>query len=158
LSGSIGASIINTIWERREAVYHETLAEAINPYNSASQQALHSLQQAGMSEAQSGAYLAREITRQGFVMGSNEIFFFTEGLIFPDYVAVIQVRQDSAKASSVRKPCRRYDLLSGQAGVLAAERLDHFHIVLAILKQGGVQVVELSVQFAFPLEDKFWKR
>jgi DHA2 family multidrug resistance protein len=80
LSGSIGASIINTIWERREAVHHETLAAAINPYNSASQQALHSLQQAGMSEAQSGGYLAREITRQGFVMGSNEIFYVSAGL------------------------------------------------------------------------------
>lgn len=83
------------------------------------------------------------------------IFFFTEGLIFPDYVAVIQVRQDSAKASSVRKPCRRYDLFSGQAGAPAAECLDNLHIILAILKQGGVQVVELSVQFAFPFEEHF---
>ena len=81
------------------------------------------------------------------------IFFFTEGLIFPDYVAVIQVRQDSAKATSVRKPCRRDDLFSGQAGVSAAERLDNLHIILAILKQGGVQVVELTIQFAFSFEE-----
>ena len=80
LSGSIGASIINTIWERREAVHHEALTEAINPYNPVSQQALQSLQQVGMSEAQSGSYLAREITRQAFVMGSNEIFYVSAGL------------------------------------------------------------------------------
>ena len=80
LSGSIGASIINTLWERREAVHHETLTAAINPYNPLSQQALHSLQQAGMSEAQGAGYLTREITRQAFVMGSNEIFYGAAGL------------------------------------------------------------------------------
>ena len=74
LSGSIGASIINTLWERREAVHHEWLTEAINPYNPTSQQALAALQSAGFSSDQGSAYLAREITRQGFLLGSNEIF------------------------------------------------------------------------------------
>ena len=81
LSGSIGASIITTLWERREAVHHEVLTEAINPYNPLSQQAMGQLQQMGMSQAQAGGYLAREISRQGYVMGSNEIFYLS-GTLF----------------------------------------------------------------------------
>ena len=34
-----------------------------------------------MSQAQAGGYLAREITRQGYVMGSNEIFYLS-GTLF----------------------------------------------------------------------------
>ncbi len=81
LSGSIGASLITTLWERREAVHHETLAAAITPYNPVSQQAMAQLQQLGMSEAQGAGYLAREITRQAYVMGSNEVFYLS-GTLF----------------------------------------------------------------------------
>ena len=88
LSGSIGASIITTLWERREAVHHEILTEAINPYNPVSQQVMGQLQQMGMSQAQAGGYLAREITRQGFVMGSNEIFYLS-GSLFVVMIVIV---------------------------------------------------------------------
>ncbi|GAA4503369.1 DHA2 family efflux MFS transporter permease subunit [Pseudaeromonas paramecii] len=74
LSGSVGTSLISALWDRREAVHHETLTQAINGYNPVSVQAMDTLQGLGMSQAQSGAYLAQEITRQTHVMGSNEIF------------------------------------------------------------------------------------
>ncbi len=88
LSGSIGASIITTLWERREAVHHEILTEVINPYNPVSQQVMGQLQQMGMSQAQAGGYLAREITRQGFVMGSNEIFYLS-GSLFVVMIVIV---------------------------------------------------------------------
>ncbi len=74
LAGSIGASIVNTMWERREAFHHATLTQAINPYNPLSNQAITNMQAAGLTDTQSYAYLAKSITQQGYILGSNEIF------------------------------------------------------------------------------------
>ena len=75
LCGSIGVSVATTLWERREAMHHTHLTEYITPYNPTATGMLDTLQGLGMSEVQSVGYLAREITRQGFVLAANEIFW-----------------------------------------------------------------------------------
>ena len=75
LAGSIGTSVLTTQWERREAVHHVALSSDIQPYSHATQQAMTQMQDAGMNSLQSSAYLAQEITRQGFFIGANEIFW-----------------------------------------------------------------------------------
>ncbi len=75
LCGSIGTSIATTLWERREALHHTHLAEYINPYSPAAQQTLQTLHNIGLSPEQSSGYLAREITRQSFVLSITEIYW-----------------------------------------------------------------------------------
>lgn len=74
LAGSVGASLLSALWERREAVHHETLTQSITAYNPVSVQAMAAMQEAGLSQTQSGALVARQITQQAFLIGSNEIY------------------------------------------------------------------------------------
>lgn len=89
LAGSVGSSITTTLWERQEALHHARLTEHITPYNPVITQTLSQLQNTGFSPEQGKAWLAQEITRQGFLMGFNELFYlgailfiFLAGLIW----------------------------------------------------------------------------
>lgn len=75
LCGAIGASVVTTLWERREALHHTHLTEHITPYNPVALDALGGLQGLGMSAEQSAGWLAGEITRQGFILSANEIYY-----------------------------------------------------------------------------------
>ena len=62
LAGSIGTSITTTLWSRRESLHHSQLTESITAYNPESVQMYQEMAQHGLSEAQTSAYLAKEIT------------------------------------------------------------------------------------------------
>lgn len=75
LAGSIGSSLATTMWERQEALHHARLTECITPFNPAATQGLEQLAAFGLSPDQARAWLANEITRQGFLIGFNELFW-----------------------------------------------------------------------------------
>ncbi|MXR38300.1 DHA2 family efflux MFS transporter permease subunit [Craterilacuibacter sinensis] len=75
LSGSIGTSLITTGWERREAVHHVTLSSQISVYDPNTSTALAQMHAAGLSQQQAAALIAQDITRQGFFISANEIFW-----------------------------------------------------------------------------------
>ncbi len=74
LFGAIGASVVTTLWERREAFHHTRLSGYIDPYNPLAAQALERLKNLGLDPDQSAGYLARQITDQGFILGAAEIY------------------------------------------------------------------------------------
>ncbi|MCW3479379.1 DHA2 family efflux MFS transporter permease subunit [Neisseriaceae bacterium JH1-16] len=75
LSGSIGASLFSATWDRREALHHTQLVEHVNPYNPATVHTLNQFSQAGIDQQPALGMLAREVTRQGYFIGANEIFW-----------------------------------------------------------------------------------
>jgi DHA2 family multidrug resistance protein len=75
LFGAIGASVVTTLWERREALHHTRLTEFVNPYNPTAWDRLELLQRLGMDELGSAGYLTGQITRQGFILSANEIYY-----------------------------------------------------------------------------------
>lgn len=75
LLGSVGASLTTTLWERREALHHARLVESISPYNPLASEALTRLNDLGLDPSAANAYLAKEITRQGYIISFNEIFY-----------------------------------------------------------------------------------
>ena len=81
LAGSIGSSIATTVWERQEALHHVRLTEAVNPFNPVAARGLHDLSSLGLSPEQAKAWIANEITRQGFLIGFNELFWLG-GVLF----------------------------------------------------------------------------
>ena len=81
LSASIGTSITITAWERREALHHTFLTEHINPYNPMAQEALSRLSALGLSPMQAKGYIAKEITKQGFFIAANELFWMSALLL-----------------------------------------------------------------------------
>jgi DHA2 family multidrug resistance protein len=81
LSASIGTSVTITAWERREALHHTFLAEHVNPYNIIAGEWFSRLEFLGLSPAQAKAYTASEVTRQGFFMAANELFWLSSILM-----------------------------------------------------------------------------
>jgi DHA2 family multidrug resistance protein len=75
LAGLIGASLFSATWDRREALYHSQLVDHVTPYDGVIQQTLHGLAQAGIDQGPALGLFAREVTRQGYFIGANEIFF-----------------------------------------------------------------------------------
>ncbi len=87
-AGAIGASIIPTLWDRREAVHHVDLSAPLDPYNPALAQTLDGYRAAGFSDGQSLGLVAREIGKQAYLIGSNEIFWLS-GILFLFLVVLI---------------------------------------------------------------------
>ncbi|MFV2029887.1 DHA2 family efflux MFS transporter permease subunit [Neisseria sp. S1] len=73
--GGVGVSVVTTMWEKREALHHTQLAENITPYSDATREALNGMAQLGMNDTQAYGTIARTISQQGFLIGSNEIFW-----------------------------------------------------------------------------------
>lgn len=88
LAGSFGTSISITLWSRRESFHHSYLAEHINQYNPASQQALNSLHDMGVNQTASYQVLANNITHQAYMLSANDIFWLS-GWLFLGLLALI---------------------------------------------------------------------
>lgn len=75
LAGSIASSLMTTLWERQEALHHARLTEAISDLNPVAAEAFHRFAALGLSPDQTRAWLAQEITRQGYLLGFDELFW-----------------------------------------------------------------------------------
>ncbi|AXK38031.1 DHA2 family efflux MFS transporter permease subunit [Crenobacter cavernae] len=75
LAGSIGASLVSALWERREALHHARLSEHVSLFDPGTLVAIDGLVQQGLTVQQSDGLIVREITRQAYFIGANEIFW-----------------------------------------------------------------------------------
>lgn len=75
LGGSIGASIVNSTWDHREGLHHARMTETINPFNPATQQTLHTMAEHGIGREQGLSLIAMDITKQGYFIAADEIFW-----------------------------------------------------------------------------------
>ena len=74
LFGAIGASVVTTLWDRREAWHHVRLSGLLDPYNPLANQALDMLTAQGLTLDQAHFLLARQITNQGYILAATEIY------------------------------------------------------------------------------------
>ena len=75
LGGSVGASIVNSTWEQREGLHHARLTEHINQFDPATQQTLTTLGAHGVGREQGLGLIAMDISKQGYFIAVNEIFW-----------------------------------------------------------------------------------
>jgi len=75
LGGSIGASVTTTLWDNRESTHHAILTQSVSAYDSAAGAWFRLLDMLGLSQPQQAALTAQEITRQGYILSSNEVFW-----------------------------------------------------------------------------------
>ena len=88
LAGSIGASFTTTLWDRREAVHHATLSSQASPGSAAADPWWQMLSGFGIGDAQQAGLTAGQITRQAYIMASNEIFW-ASGWLFIALIALV---------------------------------------------------------------------
>lgn len=88
LGGSIGTSISTTLWDRREALHHALLTEHATRLDTPAVSWWQQLQNLGFSTMQQYALTAQEITRQGYILGSNEVFWIS-GWLFVGLILLV---------------------------------------------------------------------
>ncbi|GGY16756.1 DHA2 family efflux MFS transporter permease subunit [Paludibacterium paludis] len=88
LAGSIGASASTTLWDRREAVHHETLTGHVDLFGAASREWFSLLSSFGIGQDKAAALAASQVTRQGYIMASNEIFWGA-GILFIALIVLV---------------------------------------------------------------------
>lgn len=77
LAGSIGTSLVMNMWYNGESTHHAYMTESITPYTQNSVEYYQKMADMGLSQAQTSGLIAREITQQGFIISSNDIFWIS---------------------------------------------------------------------------------
>ncbi|MGC0151358.1 DHA2 family efflux MFS transporter permease subunit [Chromobacterium vaccinii] len=88
LAGSIGTSITTTMWDRREAQHHAKLTEHVTQYDPASVSWFDAMGRLGLGGSQQHALTQLQITKQGYIMAANEIFWVS-GILFVLLIALV---------------------------------------------------------------------
>ena len=73
-SGAFFASLITTVWDRRETLHQAHLVEAATPVTTQVAQVLAHLESLGMSATQAAAVLTRQVVSQSYLLASDDIF------------------------------------------------------------------------------------
>jgi DHA2 family multidrug resistance protein len=76
-AGGFAASIITTMWDRREALHQSRLADGTTAFNPAMQQALERLHHLGLGDLPSYAFLARTMANQAYLLSSDDLFWIS---------------------------------------------------------------------------------
>ena len=75
--GGFAASIITTMWDRREALHQTRLVEQTTATNPAFLHALHHLGALGLNQGAASATIMREITQQAYLLAATDLFRVT---------------------------------------------------------------------------------
>jgi DHA2 family multidrug resistance protein len=76
-AGSFGASLVTTLWQRREAVHRTRLVERINPLSSMASDAFERLHHVGFGGDQALAYLNTALTHQTTLIAATDLFWMS---------------------------------------------------------------------------------
>jgi DHA2 family multidrug resistance protein len=76
-AGGFAASIITTMWDRREALHQARLADSTSAYNPAMQEAVNHLHNFGLTNPQSYEVLARSMTRLAYQFAADDLFWIS---------------------------------------------------------------------------------
>jgi DHA2 family multidrug resistance protein len=87
-AGGFAASLVTTVWDRREALHQSRLADSTNIYNPAMQQAVDRIHSFGFTNAQAYGLLARNLVSQSYLLSSLDIFWIS-GWISVILIAVV---------------------------------------------------------------------
>jgi DHA2 family multidrug resistance protein len=76
-AGGFAASIVTTVWDRREALHQSRLSETSSVYDPAMQHAMSGLHQFGFTDPQSYAVLAHNLVQQAYLLASLDLFWIS---------------------------------------------------------------------------------
>jgi DHA2 family multidrug resistance protein len=76
-SGGFAASLVTTLWDRREALHQSRLADHATAYSPALQQAVGGLDRLGLHDLSGLAAVNRTIVGQAYLLAANDIFWIS---------------------------------------------------------------------------------
>ncbi len=88
MAGSFGASIVITMWDRRQALHRTQLVESVSSYAQPTVDYMKQLTDSGLNLDQAHAYLERTLSVQAYMLAANDIFLVI-GWIFLALIVLI---------------------------------------------------------------------
>jgi MFS transporter, DHA2 family, multidrug resistance protein len=76
-AGGFAASIITTMWDRREALHQSRLADSSSAFSPIMQHAMHQLHGFGFTQMQSYGLLAHNMVQQAYLLSSDDLFWIS---------------------------------------------------------------------------------
>jgi DHA2 family multidrug resistance protein len=80
-AGSFATSLTTTYWDRREALHQSRLVESLSAYDPGYSNALTQLHSLGLGGDSAAALVLRQVTNQGYLLSSLDIFYFSGWLV-----------------------------------------------------------------------------
>jgi DHA2 family multidrug resistance protein len=74
-AGGFAASVVTTLWDRREALHQSRLTDQTTIFTPGLTQAVNNLHHFGLSPLSADAALGRTITSQAYLLAANDIFW-----------------------------------------------------------------------------------
>ena len=87
-SGGFAAAITTTLWDRREALHQSRLADNATVFSPVLQSALRHLHDLGFTDSQAYASLAGTLTKQAYLLASDDLFWIS-GWLSVAMIAVV---------------------------------------------------------------------
>ena len=81
-AGGFAASIVTTMWDRREALHQSRMVDLTTQFSPTFNQALAGLHRLGISDLSAKAALARTITSQAYLLSADDIFWISGWICF----------------------------------------------------------------------------
>jgi DHA2 family multidrug resistance protein len=100
-SGSFAASLITTMWDRREALHQSRLADHFTAYAPTYQHALHKLQAMGASADQAAGAIAHQMVQQAYLLSADDLFWASGWIALSMIALVWFARRPAASAGHV---------------------------------------------------------
>lgn len=99
--GSFAASLITTMWDRREAVHQSHLVEQFTAFAPAYRGATAGLQQLGASALQASGAIQRQIIQQAYLLATTELFWLSAWIALAMIPIVWFARRPAGSAGHV---------------------------------------------------------
>ena len=74
-AGGFAASLVTTLWDRREALHQSRLADSSSIYNPVMQQAVDHIHTFGYTDPQAYSLLGRTLVQQSYLLSSLDLFW-----------------------------------------------------------------------------------
>ncbi len=81
-AGGFAASIVTTLWDRREALHQSRMADLTTQFSPAFNQAVNGLHHLGLPNLGAYASIARVMTSQSYLLASDDIFWISGWISF----------------------------------------------------------------------------
>jgi len=80
--GSFAASLVVTVWDRREALHQSRLVDMTSPSAPSFAQAVSHLHALGVTDQQAAAIILRQVVGQSYLLAANDIFWICGWMCF----------------------------------------------------------------------------
>ena len=98
-SGSFAASLITTMWDRREALHQSRLADHFTAFSPAYRGALDTLHSLGADARQAAAAIAHQMVQQAYLLAADDLFWIS-GWISLAMIALVWFARRPAGAAA----------------------------------------------------------